>query len=53
MFAPNDEVDQDAEHDQEEVERDTTVASIEDVEQGSEVSLPTSHFHNEALFQAN
>ena len=51
MFAPNDEVDQDAE--QEEAERDTTVAPIEDVEQGSEVSLPTSHFHNEALFQAN
>ena len=55
MFAPNDEVDQNAEHDQEEAGRDTTdsVAPIEDVEQGSEVGFPTSHFYNEALFQPN
>ncbi|XP_011060828.1 PREDICTED: uncharacterized protein LOC105149832 isoform X2 [Acromyrmex echinatior] len=41
MFAPNDEVDQDAEHDQEEAGKDTTdtVAPIEDVEQGSEVFM--------------
>lgn len=43
MFAPNDEVDQDTEHDQEETGRDTTdsVALNEDIEQGSEVSQPT------------
>ncbi|XP_011686478.1 PREDICTED: uncharacterized protein LOC105449173 isoform X1 [Wasmannia auropunctata] len=41
MFAPNDEVDQDTERDQEEAGRDTTdsVAPIEDLEQGSEVFM--------------
>lgn len=41
MFAPNDEVDQDTEHDQEETGRDTTdsVALNEDIEQGSEVFM--------------
>lgn len=48
MFAPNDEVDQGTEHDQEDAGRDTTdsVAPIEDLEQGSEVGLSTSRFRN-------
>lgn len=50
MFAPNDEVDQSTEHDQEEAGRDTTdsVAPIEDLEQGSEVGPPT--FRNRSSF---
>lgn len=43
MFAPNDEVDQSTEHDQEEARREDTtdsVAPIEDLEQGSEVGAP-------------
>lgn len=41
MFAPNDEVDQGAEHDLEETGKDTTdsVALAEDLEQGSEVGI--------------
>ncbi|XP_067214791.1 uncharacterized protein [Linepithema humile] len=41
MFAPNDEVDQETEHDQEKLGKDTTdsVAPTEDIEQGSEVFM--------------
>lgn len=52
MFAPNDEVDQGTEHDQEDAGRDTTdsVAPIEDLEQGSEVGL--SRFRNRVSFRS-
>lgn len=41
MFAPNDEVDQETEHDEEKPGKDTTdsIAPVEDIEQGSEVGL--------------